>query len=376
MEKEILYQKIYNDLSEAIQNGTYKKGSRLPSEKELSEQYGVSRITSRKALDMLMERNLVSRRPGKGTFVINTEVSASDGTADMLYSSERENKVPSKEIIGIVVDRMGPHFGGTLVGGIEYECARMHYHVILKCTHGDVEMETQALKELVEMGAKGIILMPVQGEVYNPEVLKLYIEKFPMVLVDREMPGIRIPCVSTDNYTAAKELVNLLIQKGHKKIAFVSHEQSKTSVIEGRFSGYLDGIFENQLETNESLWLKNLNGRLPALLDDERGVVSDTEGIKEFILSHPEVTGFFAINFSIGIMIYNVLKLLGMDKEKEVVFFDGMDAEYDICPMFSRIVQNEVLIGASAVKLLQEQLEGKVVPLKNYIPYTMVKRDV
>lgn len=375
MGKEILYQKIYNDLSEAIQNGIYKKGSRLPSEKELSEQYGVSRITSRKALDMLMERNFVSRKPGKGTFVISTEASPSNKNEDMLYSAGKENKIPSKEMIGIVVDRMGPHFGGTLVGGIEQECARLHYHVILKCTHGDVEMETKALEELIEMGVKGIILMPVQGEVYNPKVLKLYIEKFPLVLVDREMPGIRIPCVSTDNYTAAKELVNLLIQKGHKKIAFISQEQSKTSVIEGRFSGYLDGIFENQLETNESLWLKNLNGRLPALLDDESGVVSDVECIKEFVESHPDVTGYLAINFSIGIMIYNVLKLLGMDKEKEVVFFDGMDAEYDICPMFSRIVQNEVLMGTSAVKLLQDQFEGKTVPLKNYIPYTMVKND-
>lgn len=43
-----LYEQIYNDIIEGIENGTYKKGDRLPSEKELSEKYCVSRITSKK----------------------------------------------------------------------------------------------------------------------------------------------------------------------------------------------------------------------------------------------------------------------------------------------------------------------------------------
>ena len=48
-----LYEQIYNDIIEGIENGTYKKGDRLPSEKELSEKYCVSRITSKKALELL-----------------------------------------------------------------------------------------------------------------------------------------------------------------------------------------------------------------------------------------------------------------------------------------------------------------------------------
>ena len=50
-----LYEQIYNDIIEGIENGTYKKGDRLPSEKELSEKYCVSRITSKKALELLAE---------------------------------------------------------------------------------------------------------------------------------------------------------------------------------------------------------------------------------------------------------------------------------------------------------------------------------
>lgn len=70
MEKELLYQKIYNDLLQGIRSQKYPPGSRLPSEKELAEQYGVSRITSKKALEMLADRNLITRRPGKGSYVL------------------------------------------------------------------------------------------------------------------------------------------------------------------------------------------------------------------------------------------------------------------------------------------------------------------
>ena len=45
MEKELLYKKIYDDLLEAIEKGIYSPGSKLPSEKELMEQYNVSWLT-------------------------------------------------------------------------------------------------------------------------------------------------------------------------------------------------------------------------------------------------------------------------------------------------------------------------------------------
>ena len=64
-----LYQKIFNDLTTGIRNGAWQDGDRLPSEKELAEQYGVSRITSKKALEMLADAGCIVRMPGKGSFV-------------------------------------------------------------------------------------------------------------------------------------------------------------------------------------------------------------------------------------------------------------------------------------------------------------------
>lgn len=65
-----LYEQIYEKIRAKIEERGYQVGDRLPSEKELSEQYHVSRITSKKAVELLAEEGLVTRIPGKGTFVI------------------------------------------------------------------------------------------------------------------------------------------------------------------------------------------------------------------------------------------------------------------------------------------------------------------
>ena len=55
MKQRPLYEQIYSDIRGQIVQGAFEAGDRLPSEKEISEQYQVSRITSKKALEMLAE---------------------------------------------------------------------------------------------------------------------------------------------------------------------------------------------------------------------------------------------------------------------------------------------------------------------------------
>lgn len=64
-----LYLQIKDSLEEQIRTQVYPKGSKLPSEKELCNEFGVSRITIRQALDLLESMGLTSSVHGKGTFV-------------------------------------------------------------------------------------------------------------------------------------------------------------------------------------------------------------------------------------------------------------------------------------------------------------------
>lgn len=64
-----LYFQVEQDLASLIAAGTLSPGSRLPSEEELIQKYGVSRTTIRKAVQDLERLELVEIRRGKGTFV-------------------------------------------------------------------------------------------------------------------------------------------------------------------------------------------------------------------------------------------------------------------------------------------------------------------
>jgi GntR family transcriptional regulator len=64
-----LYHQIYTILRDEIVSGGYRSGAILPSEFELTRQYGVSRVTAKRALNELAAEGLVSRERGRGTVV-------------------------------------------------------------------------------------------------------------------------------------------------------------------------------------------------------------------------------------------------------------------------------------------------------------------
>lgn len=69
-----LFQQIRNLLQARIKAGEYAVGSRLPSERELAEEYMVSRMTARRALQSLAQEGFTYSRVGKGTYVSSPKI--------------------------------------------------------------------------------------------------------------------------------------------------------------------------------------------------------------------------------------------------------------------------------------------------------------
>jgi len=65
------YVMIYSELSSQIEEGVFQPDELLPSEAELINQYGVSRDTVRKALNMLAQNGYILKIKGKGSFVLD-----------------------------------------------------------------------------------------------------------------------------------------------------------------------------------------------------------------------------------------------------------------------------------------------------------------
>ena len=66
-----LYLQLADILREAIRRGDYRPGRLIPSETRLAQEHGMSRLTARKAVHLLMEEGLVRTVPGRGVAVID-----------------------------------------------------------------------------------------------------------------------------------------------------------------------------------------------------------------------------------------------------------------------------------------------------------------
>ncbi len=105
--RPLRYHQVYSVIRGWIFDGAYAPGSRLPAEGELCERFNVSRITSRKAIDLLVAEGLLSRVQGKGTYV-SDDIGAAPNIGDMdqlirktsrLAKKSRVNNVRIREVI-------------------------------------------------------------------------------------------------------------------------------------------------------------------------------------------------------------------------------------------------------------------------------------
>ena len=150
--KKLKHVKIYNELYELIQNGTYPPGSQLPPETSLSTTMNVSRMTLRKALTLLREDGLIKDVQGVGHFVREPKSAVSkvgtlsdeshtfdnimthpvyDSCQEELDSVELDFRIepPSKSILDnfdhytaavVIVDRWYKHEGHTIAYSLSF----------------------------------------------------------------------------------------------------------------------------------------------------------------------------------------------------------------------------------------------------------------
>src|SRR5512142_1221890 len=79
-----LYEQIVQQIEDTILKGNLKPGDQLPAERDLAEQFGVSRTAVREAVKALREKGLVEAYTGRGTFVTNGTLHAIRQSLDLM----------------------------------------------------------------------------------------------------------------------------------------------------------------------------------------------------------------------------------------------------------------------------------------------------
>ncbi|MCL6442757.1 MAG: GntR family transcriptional regulator [Alicyclobacillus sp.] len=365
-----LYEQIYLHILDQIRNGVLNKGDRVPSEKELAEQFHVSRITSKKALELLAQENIIERVQGRGSFVSQDAYEVQrflDANRNALESDIRHSWM-----IGLIVPDFSDAFGSTIVHAVERYCRENGSHLILKLTNGSQEEEEHAIRSLVELGADGLMVMPVHGEMYNAEIVRLVLDSFPLVLIDRQLKGIPAVSVCTDNRKAAHDLTRYLHDLGHEHIAFLSPPPEHTSTIEERIQGFITALSERGLNLNPNYIVSQLTSTLPSHTVPEE-VKADQRLLLDFLQENPEITAFVACEYNIALALMQAVAELGkrIPEDYSVVCFDSPGDAFGQ-PLFTHIRQNEALIGYTAGELLIKQLTGHVTSTNTVINHELV----
>ena len=100
-----LYQQLSDEIKEQILLGKLKAGDRLMTEAELSQQYEVSRITVRKAIELLVDEGYVLRKQGIGTFIAEKKLRRVVDSENLVRSfsetSRMSGQEPSSELLSV-----------------------------------------------------------------------------------------------------------------------------------------------------------------------------------------------------------------------------------------------------------------------------------
>ncbi|MGG7620320.1 GntR family transcriptional regulator [Bacillus coreaensis] len=114
-EETPFYQQLKNKIIDDIESGKLKHGDKLPSERELAEQYGISRMTARHTLSILEREGVVERRVGAGTFISNYKIEMDFITFNSFTRTMLgKGLTPSTQVLSIKKSAAKPGIGNKL----------------------------------------------------------------------------------------------------------------------------------------------------------------------------------------------------------------------------------------------------------------------
>ena len=210
----------------------------------------------------------------------------------------------------------------------------------------------------------GVIIVSAQQNDY--ELMKLNENSFPFVMLCRLIGSDIFNQVEIDDFKAAKQATEYLIQLGHKKIAFIG---CPIKVASGyyRLEGYRQAlanhgisVAENLITTSE-IPLSNVGA----------------QSVKEILANVPETTAFFAFNDLVAIGALDALRAAGYQPGHDisVMGFDDIFAARFTHPPLTTVRQSGYEKGKLAVERLLEVINGDPTPRRIFLETSLVIRN-
>ncbi|MEO8597077.1 MAG: GntR family transcriptional regulator [Candidatus Solibacter sp.] len=350
------YKQIYQSLRTAIESGTYGSGFRLPSEHELVQTFGASRVTVSRALRELQVGGLIDRRAGSGTYV--------------------RPSAAKQHAFGLLI----PELGQTEI--FEPICQGMaaaheeHDHVLIwgRSLAGSETTEADAkdvCSRLISNRVSGVFFAPIEAnprkDAINRTIAALLSDaKIPIVLLDRDIVDYpqrsKFDVVGIDNRRAGCVATQHLIDAGCRRIGFIGRPHLAPSCV-ARYNGYRDTVTHSSLPLGPEF--------------AERLDPSDQSIVAKMMARH-KPDGIVCSNDRTAALLmrtFTELKIVVPDQVRLVAFDDVKYASLVTVPL-TTIHQPCDQLGAAALRAMVQRIESPDMPARDIlVDFHLVVRE-
>ncbi len=345
-----LSEKIETDLRNKLESGWLSPHSKFPAESAIAEQFGVTRMTARKAILNLIDAGLLYRIAGKGTFA-----------ADPKEAGSARPRSQTKTI-AMVVPSLTLSVYNQIIAEVLGAMEGQGYDTVLRTTNDNPLNERKCLETLGSDKFDGAILLGVLAIQSNMDVLQDLCSRMPVAIMDEPPADLNADFVYNDDVQGAFQATSHLAELGHKKIAHLA-------AVQDRLQGYKQALERHGLEYDEDI-VRSTHWKM-------------SEGYSEttkLMLNHKDVTAIFAANDILAVGAYQALCSLSLSVPDDValVGYGDLDLSALLGVKLTTMNQNPRAMGDKAAELLLEKLTGArpVSDRRNVIiPTRMVTRE-
>lgn len=270
------------------------------------------------------------------------------------------------KLIGVILPKLGSESVSKIINGISEKLTGTGYHLLLANTDNNIEREIEYLNIFKNNQVDGVILIATILTKEHKQAMKEL--AVPIVVVGQELSGY---CsVYHDDYHAAKQMTEVLIDAGCTSLAHIGVTKKDLAVGLDRQNGFADAIKERNAE---GLALKEV-----AIEEGDFSMESGYTLMKEILARKEKVDGIFGATDSIAIGAMEAIKEAGLriPEDISVVGMGNTKISRVVSPRLTTMKYYYDRSGIEAADILLNLIEDEMYCIKNIkLGYEMVHRQ-
>ncbi|MCA0150972.1 MULTISPECIES: catabolite control protein A [Rossellomorea] len=252
--------------------------------------------------------------------------------------------------VGVIIPDISNIFYAELARGIEDIATMYKYNIILSNSDQNTEKELHLLNTMLGKQVDGILFLG--GHISEEHVQEFERSPVPIVLAGAVEETNKVPSVNIDYKAASFDAVSDLLEKGHKRIGFVSGPFHDTINMKFKLEGYREALAKAGVEYSDDL-----------VVEGEYTYDSGLEAWQKFSELSDKPTAIFVGNdeTALGVVHGAQDQNVSIPEEVEVISFDNTRLALMVRPQLTSVVQPLYDIGAVAMRLLTKYMNKETV---------------